>query len=164
MVRALFRFDTDASVAAWQAIDDVVMGGVSRSRLHYDPAGHAVFDGVVSLENRGGFASVRSRPSTLGVPGALDYVIEARGDGRRYKLNLRTDDGFDGVNYQAGFAPPTAWSVLRLPIASFRASFRGRPVAGAPPLDPARVRQIGLMIADRQAGPFALAVRSIAAE
>jgi len=37
-------------------------------------------------------------------------------------------------------------------------------VPGAPPLDPARVRQIGLMIADRQAGPFALAVRSIRAE
>jgi hypothetical protein len=31
-------------------------------------------------------------------------------------------------------------------------------------LDAARVRQIGLMIADRQAGLFALAVRSILAE
>jgi len=32
---------------------------------------------------------------------------------------------------------------------------------GVPPLDPARVRQMGLMIADRQAGPFALAIRVI---
>jgi hypothetical protein len=37
-------------------------------------------------------------------------------------------------------------------------------VPGAPPLDPARVRQIGLMIADGQAVPFALALRSIHVE
>jgi hypothetical protein len=43
-------------------------------------------------------------------------------------------------------------------------SWRGRPVPDAPPLDTARLRQIGLMIADRQEGPFALALRSIAVE
>jgi hypothetical protein len=43
-------------------------------------------------------------------------------------------------------------------------TFRGRVVATAPPLDPGRVRQVGLMIADRQAGAFRLAVRSISAE
>ena len=48
-------------------------------------------------------------------------------------------------------------------VAAFRATFRGRNVMGAPPLDPSRARQIGLMIADRQAGPFALAIRSFAA-
>jgi hypothetical protein len=33
-----------------------------------------------------------------------------------------------------------------------------------PPLDPARVRQIGLLIADRQTGAFALALRSLRVE
>jgi hypothetical protein len=90
------------------AIDDAVMGGVSASRLRYDPAGHAVFEGVVSLDSNGGFASVRSRRGELGTPGAVSYVLEVRGDGKRYKLNLRTDDAFDGVSYQA------ASPVLRL--------------------------------------------------
>jgi hypothetical protein len=53
---------------------------------------------------------------------------------------------------------------MRLPIAGSRATFRGRSVPGAPPLDPARVRQMGLLIADRQVGSFALAVRSIRVE
>jgi hypothetical protein len=48
-------------------------------------------------------------------------------------------------------------------LGEFRPSFRGRAVPDAPPLDPARVRQVGLLIADRQAGPFALAMRSFAA-
>jgi len=51
--------------------------------------------------------------------------------------------------------------VVILPISTFRATFRGREVPGAPPLNPARIRQVGLMIAARQAGSFALDVRGI---
>ena len=110
-------------------------------------------------------SSVRSRPQDLDAPGAICYVVEARGDGKRYKLTVRTDDAFDPVNYQAVFdAPVGIWTLAHVPLAEFRASFRGRPVPGAPALDPARMRQIGLMIAEWQAGPFALAVRSIHAE
>lgn len=160
----LFRFDQPASVEAWGAIDDRVMGGVSRSRLRFDPAGHAVFEGVVSLDRGGGFASVRSSPRALSAPGAQAYVVEVLGDGRRYKLNLHTDAGLDGVQYQAVFEPPPdLWLSLHVPVEAFRPTFRGRLIPGAPPLDPSRVRQIGLMIADRQAGPFALAIRGIAA-
>ena len=56
----LYRFDTPAAVVPWQAIDDRVMGGVSASHMRHDPAGHGVFAGEVSLENNGGFASVRA--------------------------------------------------------------------------------------------------------
>ncbi|MEO5697497.1 MAG: CIA30 family protein, partial [Burkholderiaceae bacterium] len=42
----LFDFSDSASVDAWAAIDDRVMGGISRSRLWYDPAGHAIFEGT----------------------------------------------------------------------------------------------------------------------
>jgi hypothetical protein len=165
MPRELFRFEYASSVTDWSVIGDSVMGGISRSCLRHDPAGFAVFEGLVSLENNGGFASVRSRVLDLGGPGVVDYVLEVRGDGKRYKLNLRTDDAFDGVNFQAAFEPlASEWTSVRLPVSGFRPTFRGRVVPGAPPLDPARVRQMGLVIADRQAGPFALTVRSIRAE
>lgn len=165
VAQELFRFATEAAVSRWSSVDDRVMGGVSHSRLRFDAHGHAIFEGAVSFANNGGFASVRSGPLNLGAPGAHGYAIEVRGDGKRYKLNLRTDDSFDGINYQAIFeAPAGAWVVVRLPLGTFHPTFRGRGVPGAPPLDPARVRQAGLMIADRQEGAFALAVRSIFAE
>jgi hypothetical protein len=164
MRRVLFRFDDEASVAGWRTIDDAVMGGVSASRLVW-AAGHALFAGEVSLAHGGGFASVRSPAGELGLRGAECYVVAAFGDGRHYRLNLRTDDGFDGVNYQVAFTPPAGgWHQIRLPVGSFRARFRGRAIDDAPPLDAGRVRQVGLMIADRQAGPFALALDSIAVE
>lgn len=162
MPKVLFDF-ADPNVAnAWHAIDDRVMGGVSRSTLRSDPVGHAVFEGEVSLERNGGFASVRSAPAERGKAGAQFCIVEVRGEARRFKLNLLTGDAFDGLNYQATFTPgPDRWQTLRIPLAEFRPSFRGREVPGAPPLDPARIRQVGLMIAERQAGSFALAIRRI---
>jgi hypothetical protein len=162
MHKQLFDFADPAAVKAWQAIDDRVMGGVSQSRLRFDPNGHAVFEGEVSLARNGGFASVRSNPGERGLAGATTCLIEVRGSGPSFKLSLLTDDGFDSLNYQFGFTPASpGWQTLHLPLAAFRATFRGREVAGAPALDPAAIRQVGLMIADRQAGPFALEVRHI---
>ena len=158
----LFDFSDPDAVNDWAAIDDRVMGGISRSRLRYDAAGHAVFEGEVSLERNGGFASVRSKPGPRGKPGAEVCLIDVHGAGKHYKLSLLTDDGFDSLNYQASFAPAGSdWQTLQLPLAGFRASFRGREVPGASALDPARIRQVGLMIADRQAGLFALDLRRL---
>jgi hypothetical protein len=153
-VHLLFDFRDRAAVDAWTPIDDRVMGGVSHSRLRHDPEGHAVFAGEVSLERNGGFASVRSRPAARGMPGAQACMIDVRGGNRQFKLSLLTDDGFDSPNYQASFAPTgNDWQTLRLPLAAFRPSFRGREVQGAPKLDPARIRQVGLMIANRGCVP-----------
>ena len=162
MRTTLFDFTDPSAASAWHAIDDRVMGGISRSTLRYDPAGHAVFEGTVSLERNGGFASVRSSPDERGLPGAKACLIELRGDNKQFKLSLLTDDGFDSLNYQASFTPKgTDWQTLHLPLADFRASFRGREVTDTPPLDPARIRQVGLMIAARQAGTFTLDIRRI---
>jgi hypothetical protein len=158
----LFDFSDPVIVRAWSPIDDRVMGGISSSALRHDPAGHAVFEGTVSLERNGGFASVRSSPAARGLPGAADCIIEIRGDHKQFKLSLLTDDGFDSLNYQASFTPSgTDWQTLHLPLVTFRAGFRGREVPGAPALDPACIRQVGLMIAARQAGPFALDIKRI---
>lgn len=157
----LFDFAKPTSVGEWHAIDDRVMGGISSSRLRHDPAGHAVFEGTVSLERNGGFASIRSTPADRGRPAAQTCFIEARTTGKRHKLNLLTDDAFDSINYQASFDPGATWQTLHIPLSAFRATFRGREVPGAPALDPARIRQVGLMIAERQAGAFALEVRRI---
>jgi hypothetical protein len=158
----LFEFSDPPSVNDWAAIDDRVMGGISRSRLRHDPAGHAVFEGVVSLERNGGFASVRCAPGARGSPGAEVCRIEVRGSDKRFKLSLLTDDGFDSLNYQASFGPTGHdWQTLDIPLSGLVASFRGRKVPGAPALDPAGIRQLGLMVADRQAGPFRLDIRRI---
>jgi len=161
MKLSVFRFDAPGSVSGWRAIDDAVMGGVSTSAISYVPGDGAVFSGFVSLANNGGFASVRS-PSfaALGAGGA--FLLTVRGDGKRYKFSVRTDAVFDGVSYQAAFQPPPGeWAVVRLAAADFLPKWRGRIVDDALPLDPARAQQLGLLIADLQAGAFRLEVGAI---
>lgn len=165
MATTLLEFDDVAEAAAWHAVDDVVMGGASRSNFDISAPGIARFSGRVSLDNGGGFASVRTTPRAWDTAGAKAFVLRVRGDGRTYKLTIRTGDGFDGIQYQARFAPPAGeWTEVRLPVASFVPTFRGRTLSGVPPLDPAGVRALGLMVSDKQAGPFELLLDRIAVE
>ena len=165
MSTLLLDFDDPLEVAAWRPVDDVVMGGVSSSGFAIAEPGIARFSGRVSLENSGGFASVRTPPRDWQTAGAGAFVLRVRGDGKQYKFTLRTGDGFDGIQYQARFQPPPGeWTEIRLPVAAFVASFRGRTVPFAPALDPARVRVLGLMISDRQAGEFELLIDRIGVE
>jgi monofunctional biosynthetic peptidoglycan transglycosylase len=161
----LLDFDDDVEVAQWMTVNDVVMGGMSRSAFELAAPGIARFRGSVSLENSGGFASARTSPRRWNSSGASAFLLRVLGDGHAYKFTLRTDDGLDGIQYQSRFtAPAGEWHEARMEVASFAATFRGRIVPGAAPLDPARVRALGLMISDRQAGPFELLVDWIGVE
>jgi monofunctional biosynthetic peptidoglycan transglycosylase len=155
-------FDFTAS-PPWASIDDVVMGGVSQSRMVIED-GVAVFRGVLSLENNGGFASVRSRPADHDLSGHRAIVLRVKGDGNRYKLRLRTSSSFDGVSYEAPLEPGAGeWQDLTIPLDAFRATYRGRLVRDYPALDPSGVKTFGIMIADKQEGSFRLEVASISA-
>jgi len=155
-------FSRATAVEGWGAIDDRVMGGVSQSALAHHPDGYAVFAGAVSLDNGGGFASVRHPGLRLGDALTVAYRLHVRGDGKRYKLNLRMDGDFDGLNHQAAFQPPAGrWVDIALPLGMFSPRLRGRAVPNAPALKPALVCQVGWMIGDGQAGPFNLDIKSL---
>lgn len=159
----LFDFAIAADARAWQIVTDDAMGGMSSSRIEIVD-GVGVFRGEVSLENNGGFASVRSLPAAHELAGAGAFVIRVRGDGRRYTFTARTVEGSHATVYQATFQPaPHEWTELRLPVAAFVPTFRGRVRAGAPALDAATVVSVGFLISDRQAGPFRLEIAWIKA-
>jgi len=156
--KILFDFQTATNTAAWQVVNDDVMGGVSTSSIRLTN-GAAVFQGEVSLENNGGFASVRSLPARHDLAGCDTFVIRVRGDGRRYKLTARTDRSSDGAIYQTVFTTKKGeWEEHRLPLKQFVPTFRGRVLSGEPPLDPAKVISVGFLIADQQRGPFRLEI------
>ena len=162
--RSLFNFTLPGAAGQWRSVNDDVMGGISSSRLEAAEEGYVQFSGVVSLENNGGFASVRCLPRSFDLDNCDGIRLRIRGDGKDYRLRLHTSDGFDGVAYQSIFATEAdRWISVDIPFSSFTASFRGREVPNAPALDPARIRQIGFMIADGQEGSFRLDITSISA-
>jgi len=157
----LADFHDADEATSWRPTDDVVMGGVSSSAM-LAGVGAGVFCGELSLERGGGFASVRRRNEVVDLSAYDAVELRVRGDGKRYKLNLRVSDSPDGVVYQAAFETQAGtWTTAKLPLAGFVPRFRGRPAPGT--LDSAHVSSLGLLISDRQVGPFRLEVSSIAA-
>lgn len=164
-MRTLLSFSDDSPPSDWVAVNDGVMGGRSSGRATVGN-GMLEFSGVVSLENNGGFASVRCEASDFDLSGAAALLLRVRGDGRRYQLRLATDARQRGIplSYGAGFSTtPGVWLDLRVPLASLTPTVRGASVSG-PPLDASAVREIGLLVADRQEGEFALWVDWIGCE
>jgi hypothetical protein len=156
--------DFSTSCLQWRNVDDVVMGGLSRSAMQPGSDGTALFSGVLSLERNGGFASVRTALEVRDYARSDRFRIRVKGDGKRYSFRVRNDDRFDGVVYAAGFDTVAGeWVEIDLPFAEFRPLFRGTVVAGAPPMDPGNVAQIGLLISSKQEGPFRLQVAWIEA-
>ena len=154
--KIVYDFQNATNATAWQVVNDDVMGGVSTSSFCLTN-GVALFQGKVSLENNGGFASARSLPARHDLAGIDAFVIRVRGDGRRYKFTARTDPGFESAIYQCVFTTKKGeWEEHRLPLKQFIPTFRGRVLSGEPPLDPAKVTSVGFLISDNQAGPFQL--------
>ncbi len=147
-----------APATEWRSINDGVMGGLSAGRLRRTERGSAIFEGSVSLENNGGFASVRATVGKLDLTSFEGLEIRFRGDGQKYRLRLRTDDGYDGIAYQATFETTgEGWEVVRLPFLQFLPTYRGR-MLRTQAINVAEIRQIGLMIADKQPGTFRLEI------
>jgi hypothetical protein len=156
--KIVYDFQNTTNTTAWQVVNDDVMGGISTSSFRLTN-GVALFQGKVSLENNGGFASVRSLPARHDLAGSDAFVVRVRGDGRSYKFTARTDPSFDSAIYQCAFTTKKGeWEEHRLPFKQFMPTFRGRVLAGEPPLDPAKVTSVGFLISDKQAGPFQLEV------
>lgn len=148
-----------ADDSGWRIINDGVMGGLSRSRIQSTDQGTGLFTGELSLENNGGFASIRTLVGSHDLSQAAGLEIRVKGDGRTYQLRLRTTDRWDGIAYRASFRTPKGrWFTARFPFEDFVPSFRGRVVADAGPLDAARIEQLGFLIADKVTEPFSLEI------
>jgi NADH dehydrogenase [ubiquinone] 1 alpha subcomplex assembly factor 1 len=158
----LFDFNNEAECNSWHEINDVVMGGMSRSKFESVGAGIAVFSGNVSLKNSGGFASVRSVPSLYDLREYKGLKLLVRGDGKQYKMNLKTQQTFDGILYQAVFEPKRdEWDEILIPFSSFLPVFRGVLAQHAPSLDTASICSFGFLISNRQEGRFRMEIRRI---
>jgi NADH dehydrogenase [ubiquinone] 1 alpha subcomplex assembly factor 1 len=157
---SMIDFADATAVNAWYSLNDGVMGGVSQSALVTTSERSARFEGVVSFENNGGFATVQTNFDPARNLSMYDGLrLQVRGDGKRYGVYLRNE--FRSLVYQATFVTERdVWQEVRLPWRDFAPTRFGRTVIG-PALDTSQIRSMSLLIEFKQEGPFALEVRHI---
>ncbi len=164
-MRLLVSFDNGPEEPRWVAVNDGVMGGRS-SGGPLVAGGQLQFSGALSLENNGGFSSVRSVGRDFDLSDATAVVLRVLGDGRRYQLRLATDARYRGVAISFGAEFDTRageWMDVRVPLDSLQPTVRGSTLT-CPTMDATQVRELGLLIADKREGAFALTVDWIAVE
>jgi monofunctional biosynthetic peptidoglycan transglycosylase len=164
-METLIQFEGKAAEPKWIAVNDGVMGGLSRGGPEVKD-GSLHFTGNLSLENNGGFSSVRTAKASYDFSGKAALVMRVKGDGRKYQLRLSTAARFRGsaISYGAEFATEKdTWIEVKVPFEALSPSWRGRNLDG-PPLDLSKVAELGLLIGDKKAGPFEIEVDWIAVE
>ena len=163
-LRYLYKFDQPDVVAEWTTVNDGVMGGISEGRFKITGDQTLDFSGKISLENNGGFASVRTRKAKLNLQSDDILVARVRGDGRQYAWNLYVPTWRIAFAWRAFFNTKKGeWVEIRTPLAAFRATSFGRKLKDRK-LDPTKVNGLGIILADKQAGAFKLEVEWIGVE
>jgi hypothetical protein len=153
--KLIFSANGQGVTNTWGPLDDVVMGGVSESGFELKQTGAedggpvAVFSGLVSSANNGGFASIRTRnlepPLDLGVYEGLQ--LRVMGNGQRFKCTIRTDTFWDSVGWTKSFDTQNGkWHDVYLPFKDFIPVFRAKSLKDGSRLNPSTVCSIQLML------------------
>lgn len=154
----LFDFSKPDSAEAWQTVNDGVMGGVSDGKVRITEK-NLEFYGALSLDNNGGFASVRSKAAKMDLSMYDGLVFKVRGDGREYYLNLHVPTNQIAFSYRASFKTENdKWNEVTIPFKDLKATSFGRVVEKGKPLNPSNVESVGFLLADKKVGPFQLEV------
>lgn len=161
----LVNFKNDPKQMIGKITNDGVMGGLSKGNLKRNESGSMIFSGILSLENNGGFSLWRVAEGKWNLSAAKGVKLRVKGDGRTYKLRLATNERyrFGRVAFQADLPTKKGeWTDVTVPFFKLQASWRGRELKNK--FDPAEVREIGIILADKTPGIFKLEVASIEAE
>ncbi len=157
--QALFDSKNTPSPESWYVLDDVVMGGRSNGQLEITEEGHARFYGKVSLENNGGFSSVRyGIPKTIVRP---EHTISLRlkGDGKRYQLRVKNQrDQY--YSYIIPFDTDGNWQTVAFKLKDLYPRFRGRRL-NLPNFNHTTIEEIALLIGNKVPESFELTISRI---
>lgn len=153
----IINFNKADELQKWQSTNDNVMGGKSQGFLTFDTQ-YSVFQGVISLENNGGFSSVYRNIEPLS-QGLNTIEIDVQGDGLTYQLRLAIFINGYRLAYKHDFTTVAGQrQTIKLSLADFKASFRGRIIRGAPTLKSEDIKHVGFLLTNKRKGPFSLSL------
>jgi hypothetical protein len=155
----LVDFDKASDIGQWYVVDDVVMGGRSNGNFTINEKGHAVFEGTVSLENNGGFSSVRHAFEPKNVSGYTKAVIRLKGDDKNYQFRVKSNRN-DRHSYVYIFETSGKWQTIEIPLAEMQPSFRGYKL-NKPNFSCEQLTEITFLVSNKKSEKFRLELDSI---
>ena len=147
----------------WSTVNDTVMGGRSSSIWEAGTFSPSVFKGYLSLENNGGFASVRHNVRNKDFVDVSGIYLKYNGDGRTYQFRIRSKSASWADYYHEFETQKDKELTIFLPFRNFKASWRGLNLRMLPTLKSRDVMEVGLFLSDKKQGKFKLEISDIVA-
>ncbi len=158
----LVDFSEHSALDNWYIVNDGVMGGLSQGNLYISNDGVGVFEGLVSLENNGGFTSIRHDMETQKIEDKSKAILRVKGDGKRYQFRIKANvnDWYSYIHY---FETSGEWENIEIPLNAMYPSFRGRTL-DMPNYKSSVISSLTFLIANKKAERFELNIDSIMLE
>ena len=155
----LVDFNQESILENWFTVDDVVMGGRSSSRLEINEQGHAVFSGNVSLDNNGGFSSLRHVFQMLDMTSFQTIALRVKGDGLRYQFRIKSSRS-ERHSYTHSFVTSRSWQWIEIPLSEISTTWRGSSL-NYPKYPAQTLEEIGILIGNKRPEAFKLEIDKI---
>jgi NADH dehydrogenase [ubiquinone] 1 alpha subcomplex assembly factor 1 len=155
----IYNFSKQSTTKDWQIINDGVMGGLSTSNIQITANGYGLFSGNVSLENYGGFTSIRHRFNPKETNEFSKFILKIKGDGKRYQFRVKTSSR-DNHSYIYYFQTNGKWQEIEIPFNQMYASFRGQRL-NYPNFPGEKMQEISFLIGNKQQENFILLIDNI---
>ena len=153
--QALSDFNQDEP-NTWRIVNDGIMGGLSEGKLTYSEDGVCTFDGDVSLDNNGGFTSMRLPLPKQECTAYSSFLLRIKGDGKKYQFRCKSDRR-QPQSYLSYFEADTNWQEIVIPFDSMYPSFRGRK-SRMPNFQGKQLNEVGILIGNKKAESFSLTI------
>ena len=157
--KVIFEFDKSCNIDAWQVVDDVVMGGKSNSEFSLNEDGNGFFKGTVSIENNGGFSSIRLNVNKIETTSNKTILLKLKGDGSVFQLRVKRSK-YERHSYTFNFKTTGNWETIEIPLTEMTPSFRGFKL-DISNFNQDDIQQIGFLKASNTNTPFQLEIKHI---
>lgn len=145
----------------WRAVNDGVMGGLSRGVIRTTDEG-VRFEGRISLENNGGFASLRRTMTKSDMSKYKGVRITYKCPGVKTAFSMEPNPVWYQPNYRTALAPTDEWTTVEVAFKEFKGRQVGRPVNGKLNGDKlSHIYQFGFITDEKREVDFALEVREV---
>ena len=155
----IFDFTPSANIQNWRIVDDVVMGGRSNGEFGISEEGHGLFSGDVSMENNGGFSSVRYRMAGMQVDENSVIHILLKGDGKTYQFRIKHNRRFE-YSYIHEFETTGEWQEIHIPVGDMYPVYRGRRL-NRPDFSHNSIEEVAFLIGNDRPQTFRLLIDKI---
>ncbi|MEM6343814.1 MAG: CIA30 family protein [Bacteroidota bacterium] len=152
-------FGTDKSGQTWRVINDGVMGGLSQAQARLTD-NSVLYRGEISLDNNGGFSSLRSPYERFNFSDFETVTIRFKSKGPTFGFTLETSSYFYQPYYKTVLkSEGDDWQTITVKLTDFKQYQLGRPSGerlAASYLS--KIIRIGFINHDKVAKPFELEI------